>query len=103
MKYDPKSPRGQVAGAMVGAENYYHTTPAPKKKLPTWSRWFAIRRGDIHRGHFRNYGIGRLPSPARRMKGEEVLIPSAGTHSACPRERRSRTSWSPSSGTLQNT
>jgi leucyl-tRNA synthetase len=73
MKYDPKALEAKWQERWSRQE-LYHTPDAPKKKYYVLEM-FAYPSGDIHMGHFRNYGIGDAVARYRMMKGEDVLHP----------------------------
>src|SRR5678815_1294546 len=73
MKYDPKALEAKWQDRWA-KQNLYHTPDAPKKKHYVLEM-FAYPSGDIHMGHFRNYGIGDAVSRYCMMKGEDVLHP----------------------------
>jgi len=73
MKYDPKALEAKWQERW-SSQKLYHTPDAPKKKYYVLEM-FAYPSGDIHMGHFRNYGIGDAVARYRMMKGEDVLHP----------------------------
>jgi leucyl-tRNA synthetase len=73
MKYDPKALEVKWQERWAKSQ-LYHTPDSPKKKYYVLEM-FAYPSGDIHMGHFRNYGIGDAVARYRMMKGEDVLHP----------------------------
>jgi leucyl-tRNA synthetase len=73
MKYDPKALEAKWQ-ARWAEQRLYHTPDAPTKKYYVLEM-FAYPSGDIHMGHFRNYGIGDAVARYRMMKGDDVLHP----------------------------
>jgi leucyl-tRNA synthetase len=56
-------------------ESRAHATPADPKKKYYVLEMFAYPSGDIHMGHFRNYGVGDVVARFKRMQGFDVLHP----------------------------
>ena len=52
----------------------YKTNPDPKNKFYNLVM-FAYPSGDIHMGHFRNYGVGDAVARRKMMEGHDVLHP----------------------------
>lgn len=73
MKYDPKALEAKWQERWA-AQTLYRTPDAPRKKYYVLEM-FAYPSGDIHMGHFRNYGIGDAVARYRMMKGEDVFHP----------------------------
>ncbi len=73
MKYDFKALEAR-AQAKWAAQDLYRTPENPKRKYYVLEM-FAYPSGDIHMGHFRNYGIGDVVARYRMMKGDDVFHP----------------------------
>jgi leucyl-tRNA synthetase len=73
VKYDPKSLETKWLDRWAKAD-LYRTPETPKRKYYVLEM-FAYPSGDIHMGHFRNYGIGDAVARYRMMKGDDVLHP----------------------------
>jgi leucyl-tRNA synthetase len=73
MKYDPKALEAKWLGRWE-KDDLYRTPESPKRKYYVLEM-FAYPSGDIHMGHFRNYGIGDAVARYRMMKGDDVLHP----------------------------
>jgi len=52
-----------------------HATPANPTKKYYVLEMFAYPSGDIHMGHFRNYGVGDVVARFKKMQGFDVLHP----------------------------
>jgi leucyl-tRNA synthetase len=59
----------------VWADTRAHATPADPKKKFYMLEMFAYPSGDIHMGHFRNYGVGDVVARFKKMQGFDVLHP----------------------------
>ncbi len=57
------------------AERGDHATSASPRRKHYCLEMFAYPSGDIHMGHFRNYGVGDVVAGVRRMQGYDVLHP----------------------------
>src|SRR5678809_1764660 len=73
MKYDPRAIEAKWQTRWESSRLY--TTPAKPDREYYVLDMFAYPSGDIHMGHFRNYGIGDAVARYRMMKGEDVLHP----------------------------
>ena len=73
MKYDPKALEAKWQARWESAELY--KTPSSPKREYYVLEMFAYPSGDIHMGHFRNYGIGDALARYRMMRGYDVLHP----------------------------
>jgi leucyl-tRNA synthetase len=73
MKYDFRALEGKWLKRWED-EQLYRTNPEPRNKYYVLEM-FAYPSGDIHMGHFRNYGIGDVVARYRKMKGEDVFHP----------------------------
>ncbi len=73
MKYDFKALEAKWLDRWAKAD-LYRTPENPKRKYYVLEM-FAYPSGDIHMGHFRNYGIGDAVARYRMMKGDDVLHP----------------------------
>ncbi len=73
MKYDFKAVEAKWQARWTAAR--LHATPAAPKRKHYVLEMFAYPSGDIHMGHFRNYGIGDAVARYRMMKGDDVLHP----------------------------
>jgi leucyl-tRNA synthetase len=73
MKYDFKALEERWRGRWE--RERLHATPAAPKRKHYVLEMFAYPSGDIHMGHFRNYGIGDAVARYRMMKGDDVLHP----------------------------
>ncbi len=101
MKYDPK-PLEEKWQARWAAMRLHATPAAPRKKYYVLEM-FAYPSGDIHMGHFRNYGIGDAVARYRRMKGYDVLHPFGWDAFGLPAENAAiKNKLHPGSWTLKN-
>ena len=73
MKYDFRSL--EEKGHRKWADAKLYDTPAEPKRKHYILEMFAYPSGDIHMGHFRNYGIGDAYGRWLLMKGRDVLHP----------------------------
>ena len=73
MKYDPRAIEAKWQTRWESSRLY--TTPAKPDREYYVLEMFAYPSGDIHMGHFRNYGIGDALARYRMMRGYDVLHP----------------------------
>jgi leucyl-tRNA synthetase len=73
MKYDFASLERKWRGRWETGR--LHATPERPVRKYYVLEMFAYPSGDIHMGHFRNYGIGDAVARYRMMKGDDVLHP----------------------------
>jgi leucyl-tRNA synthetase len=101
MKYDPK-PLETKWLARWESERLHATNPAPKRKYYVLEM-FAYPSGDIHMGHFRNYGIGDVVARYRMMKGDDVIHPFGWDAFGLPAENAAiKNKLQPRDWTLRN-
>ncbi len=80
----------------------YKTPQKPRKKFYLLEM-FAYPSGDIHMGHFRNYGVGDVVWRFLRMKGYDILHPFGWDSFGLPAEQAAlKHGMSPSRWTDQN-
>ena len=73
MRYDFKAIESKWQARWT-EQGLYRTPEHPRRKYYVLEM-FAYPSGDIHMGHFRNYGIGDAVARYRMMKGDDVLHP----------------------------
>jgi len=101
MKYDPKPLEAKWQKKWEELK-LHHTPDAPKRKYYVLEM-FAYPSGDIHMGHFRNYGIGDAVARYRMMKGDDVLHPFGWDAFGLPAENAAiKNKLHPGSWTLKN-
>jgi leucyl-tRNA synthetase len=101
MKYDPKPLEAKWQKRWAEMK-LHHTPDAPKRKYYVLEM-FAYPSGDIHMGHFRNYGIGDAVARYRMMKGDDVLHPFGWDAFGLPAENAAiKNKLHPGSWTLKN-
>jgi leucyl-tRNA synthetase len=73
MKYDFRAL--EAKGHETWSRSDLFKTPESPRRKYYVLEMFAYPSGDIHMGHFRNYGIGDAVARYRMMKGDDVLHP----------------------------
>jgi len=80
----------------------YKTNPDPKNKFYNLVM-FAYPSGDIHMGHFRNYGVGDAVARRKMMEGYDVLHPFGWDAFGLPAEQAAiKHKLHPSEWTVKN-
>ena len=101
MKYDPKALEAKWQARWESSHLY--TTPAKPNREYYVLVMFAYPSGDIHMGHFRNYGIGDAVARYRMMRGYDVLHPFGWDAFGLPAENAAiKNKLNPRDWTLKN-
>ena len=83
-QYHPKSIEGRVQQEWTAQKAFVASEKSAKPKYYCVSM-LPYPSGKLHMGHVRNYTINDVLYHFKRMKGENVMMPMAGTRSACRR------------------